>query len=131
MHQSIEKKRETIGGLRVVTVMFRDRRGVRAISDSFRAREIAAQSLSVPLTGFSVVAPASSLPRTLNAYDLTDFARRRTRRRAAPSICKFSAEEPVALSASAVFAVNPNKRGTQAAKNETTTMTEQRRCAAA
>ena len=38
----------------------------------------------------------------------------------------------MALSALTVSAVNPNKRGTQAAKkNETTTVTEQRRCFAA
>lgn len=131
MRQGIEKQRETMDGLKVVTVMFHDRTSVSAISESFRAREVSAQSLSAPLTGFSVVAAALSLSRTLNAWELREFARHRTRRRTTPSIIKFPAEEPVALSALAVSSVNPNKRGTQAAKNETTTMTEQRRCRAA
>ena len=131
MRQGIEKQREDLGVQTAVTVMFHDRVSVWACFDSSPARESSVPSLSDPLTGGSVVPVASSLPRTLNAHDLHEFALHRTPRRATPSIDKFSAEEPVALSALAVFAVSPNKRGTQAAKTETTTMTEQRRCFAA
>lgn len=117
-----------MGGLKVVTVMFHDRNGVLAVSESFRARECTAQSLSATLTGGSVVSAISSLSRTLNAWALREFSRHRTRSRTSPSINKFSAEKPIAFSALAVSAVNPNRRGKQAAKDETTTMTEQRRC---
>jgi hypothetical protein len=131
MRQSIEKKRETMSGLRVVTVMFHDRNGVLAISDSFRARKGGAPSLSAALAVVSIVQTASLLPLPLNAAGLAEVARHRTRSRTSLSINKFPAEEPVALSALAVSAVNPNKYGLTAVATVTTIMTEQRRCRAA
>jgi hypothetical protein len=131
MRQSIEKQQETMGGQKVVTVMFHDSRQIPAHAEPFRAREVVVPSLSAPLKDFSVVAVSSSLSRNLNANDLHEFTHHRTRRRTSPHIEKFSAEEPMAFSALAVSAVNPNKRGTQAAIYQTTTMTEQRCCAAA
>jgi hypothetical protein len=131
MRQSIEKQREMMSAQRVVTVMFHGSRVVLAVVESIRAREVAAQSLSVPLTDLSVVAAASSLSRTLSAWELQEFPRHRTRSRTSLSINKFPAEEPVALSALAVSAVNPNKHGLTAVATVTTIMTEQRRCRAA
>jgi hypothetical protein len=131
MRQRVEKQQETIPTRNFVTAMFHGSRVVLAVVESIRAREVAAQSLSVPLTDLSVVAAASSLPRTLNVPTVLDFHRRRTRRRAWPVIIEVSAERPVACSALAVSASDPIRRGNQAVFTATTKKSEQRCCAAA
>jgi hypothetical protein len=131
MHQSIEKEREENSGHRGIAAMFYGSSAVWAAFSSFSALETAAPSSSAALTDRSVFAAASAPPRTLDACYLNAFARHRTRRRHMTSNDKFSAGKLMAISAFAASAVNRNKRGTQAAKTETITMTEQRRCLAA
>ena len=132
MQQSIEKQQKTKSTQNSVTVMFHDRNGFLAVIDSFRAGSNAASSLSDDLmVGVPDVSPVPPLSSSVKVRPSRARSRHRTRRRTWPHIEKFSAEGPVALSALAVLAVNPNKRGTQADATVTTTMTEQRRCAAA
>ena len=132
MRQSIEKQQETKSSEVPVTVMFHDGRRVLGGNESFRAREIAAPSLSGLLAVHSGVVPyASSLSGVLTLVPQPHPSRARTRSRSLSQTEKFSAEEPMARSALAVFAANPNTRSTQAAAIVITPMTEQRRCAAA
>ncbi len=98
---------------------------------SFRARRNGGLAVSTTLLGGVVLANELSLLRPLAMLNRTDFSPQRTRRRTLPHIKQFCAEEPLASSALAVLAVNPNKCGAHAVANVTTTMTEQRRCAAA
>ena len=132
MRQSIEKKRETKSVQNSVTAMFHDRNGFLDVSGSFRARESAVSSPSDALAvGSPVVSSVLSLPSILKASGSGTHSRHRTRRRTSQQMEKFPAEEPMARSALTVLAVNPNKGGAQATANVITTMTEQRRCAAA
>ena len=132
MRQSIEKQQETKSTQNSVTVMFHDRNGFLAVSDSFRAGSNAARSLSDALAvGVPVVFPDPSLPSNLKVSAFKAHSRHRTRRRTSPHIEKFSAEVPNARSVCFVFGASPNSRSQNAAATTTTTMTEQRRCAAA
>jgi len=132
MRQSIEKQQETKSAQNSVTVMFHDRKVFLGVSDSFRARGNAAPSLSDALAGDLFVSPAApSLPLPLNELLPRQRLLRRTRRRASPYIEKFSAEVPKTCSAWFIFGTSPNSRSQNAAATVITTMTEQRRCAAA
>ena len=132
MQQSIEKQQETKLTQSFFTVTFRDRKAFLAVNYSFRARGNAASSMSDPLTGdlFALVAvPSLSSPLKVSASRA--HSRHRMRRRTSPHIETFSAEEPMARSALVVLAAIPNTRSTQAVATVITSMTEQRRCAAA
>ena len=132
MRQGIEKQRETKLPEVVVTVMFHDGELVLGGNGSFLAREDAAPSLSCALTGdLYVTSEAPSFSALLSVGISRDLSRHRTRRRTSKYIEKFSAEKPMARSALAVLAANPNTRSPKAAATVITTMTEQRRCAAA
>jgi len=132
MRQSIEKKQETKAAPNSVTGMFHCSKGFFGASDSFLARVHAALSLSETLTGdVFVPAAAPSLLAHLKVPIPRAHPRRRTRRRTMPSINKFYAEGPIARSALAVLAANPNPRSQVAAATPITIMIEQRRCAAA
>ena len=132
MRQSIEKQQETMSSELAVTVMFHDGQLVFGGNESFLARENAAPSLSCALTGDLFVVPeAPSFSAHINVGISGALSRHRTRRRTSHYIEKFTAEVPMARSALVVSATIPNKRSTQAAATVITTMTEQRRCAAA
>jgi len=132
MQQSIEKQQETKSTQNSVTVMFHDRKALLAVSESFRARVKAALSLSDALTvGVPVVFPVPSLPSNLKVSAFRAHSRHRTRRRTSPHIEKFSAEVSKARSAWFVFGASPNSRSQTVVATVITTMTEQRRCAAA
>lgn len=132
MRQSIEKEQENKSTPNSVTVMFHDRQALLGACDSFFARVGAARLLSDTLTGdLFIPATASPLPSHLKVSASRAHARHRTRRRSLPHIEKYYAEGPIAHSALAVLAVNPNSRSQIAAATIITTMTEQRRCAAA
>jgi hypothetical protein len=132
MRQSIERNRETKPFKAAVTAMFHGRRHVLGGNESFCVRESAARSLSGVLKVISVVVSGASL---LSAYlklrTKVDPSRHRTRRRSLLHTEKFSAEGLNALSVLAVLTAIPNTRSPQAAATVITTMTEQRRCAAA
>ena len=132
MRQSIEKQQEAKPSEVAVTVMFHDRRRFLGVSESFRARGNAAPSLSDALVvGVVVFPPASSLPSYPKVNAPRAHLRHPTRRRTSPHIEKFSVEQSTAVSALAVLEANPNARSAQAEATVITTMTEQRRCAAA
>ena len=132
MRQSIEKQQETKSAPNSITAMFHDRNGFLSLSDSFRARGSAVSSLSGALTGDLFASPeVASLPSPLKVSASKAHSRHRTRRRTSPHIEKFSAEVPNARSAWLVFGANPNSRSQTAAAIAITTVTEQRRCAAA
>lgn len=132
MRQSIENKRETKPSEVAVTVMFHDREHILGGNQSFRARENAAPSLPCVLTGYMFVASEAPSSSALLSVGISrDLSRHRRRRRTSKYIEKFFAEGPIARSALAVFAANPNTRSPKAAATVITTMTEQRRCAAA
>jgi hypothetical protein len=131
MRQSIDNKRETKLSKECVTVMFHG--GIIFLGglNSCCAREDAALSQSELQSVTSDVVPdASSQPRLLTFAQQTPSPDR-TRRRSLGRHRKFSLEEPMARSAWAVLAANPNTRSPQAAATVITTMTEQRRCEAA
>jgi len=115
MRQGIEKKQEATSARNSVAVMFHDSRALWGVSDSFCARGNAVLSL-LSLLKVSISGAHSS---------------HRTRRRASPYIEKFYAEVPDARSAWFVFGASPNSCSQTAAATTITTMTEQRRCAAA
>ena len=128
MRQSIEKQRETKSPEVAVTVMFRDRTLVFGGYETFRARETAAPSLSGELAVTCNHFFDASLP---SGFESAPPERRRARSRSLSQTEKFSAEKPLACSALAGLAASLNTRSPQAVATETTTMTEQRCCAAA
>lgn len=128
MRQGIEKKREPKSPKAEFTVMFHDSQSVLGRFEAVRARECAAPSRPLPLVVISdAVSDASSQPRLLPLSYQTPSPDR-TRSRSLSHTEKFSAEEPMAPSAFAVFPANPNTRSVKAASTVFTTMTEQRRC---
>jgi hypothetical protein len=132
MLQGIEKKRETKPLQVLDIVMLHGRKSVLGSNGSLRAREDAAPSLSGLLAGISHFdSDVSSQSAFLTLMSQLHPSRDRTRSRSLSHTEKFSAEEPMARSALAVSAASPNTRSPQAAATVTTTMTEQRRCAAA
>jgi hypothetical protein len=132
MQQSIENIMESRRAEMNVTAMFHGRTACFGSFYSFCARDHALPSLSAAVTGEALIPPAAPLlTLCLKVAIPIAHSRHRTRRRSLPHIEKFSAEEPVALSALAVSAVNPNKHGLTAVATVTTIMTEQRRCRAA
>lgn len=128
MRQATEIKQETRQINSSVTVMLHGRRCVLAGYELFRARASAVASLSGELAVIHHrFFDASSPSGFVNASPERHRAR-------SPSLSrteKFSAEKPLACSALASLAANPNKRSPQAVAIVITTMTEQRRCAAA
>ena len=132
MRQSIEKQEETNSSEVHITVMFHGRRYALGDNESFRERENAAPSLSWPLAVVACfVSDASPQRGRLTLFPQLQPSRDLTRSRSLSQTEKFSAEVPMARSALVVLATIPNTRGSQAAATAITTMTEQRRCAAA
>ena len=132
MRQSIEKQQETKPSEVAVTVMFHGGRHALGENVSFRARETAAPSLPWPLAVVACfVSEASPQRGLLTLFPQLQPSRDRTRSRSLSQTEKFSAEEPMARSVLVVLAANPNTRSPRAVTTVITTMTEQRRCAAA
>lgn len=128
MRQRIEKQQETKPSEVAVTVMFHGRMHALGENESFHVRESAIVSLSGELAVIRVHFFDASSP---SGFESAPPERRRARSRSLSQAEKFSAEGLMACSALAVLAAIPNTRGPQAEATEITTMTEQRRCAAA
>jgi len=128
MRQRIEKQQETKPSETAVTVMFHGRTWVLVGHELLLASANAGASLSGEL--------AVIRHRCFDASSPSGFVNASPERRRArsPSLShteKFSAEKPLACSALVGLAATPNTRGPQAVATVTTTMTEQRCCAAA
>jgi len=123
MRQSIEKKQETKPSEVSVTVMFHGKRHALGENESFRARESSIVSLSGELAVIRVHFFDASSP---SGFESAPPERRRARSRSLSQAEKISAEGPMACSALAVSAANPNTRSPQAGATPITTTTEQR-----
>lgn len=150
MLQSIEKQQKKRKSPNTVTVMFHDRKVICGDFDSFFSRARARGSLSGSLAAtqfWGVDGLSLSLPLKvcLKNRHIRPLARLEslpgwvkvmpnTHRADRPSLSRteeFSAERPMARSALAVLAANPNTRSPQAGATPTKTLTEQRCWAAA
>jgi hypothetical protein len=130
MRQSIEKEQKTKPFKASVAVMFRG--GKLALSGCmlFCTRKNAAPLLSAALKSISA-APSHALSRSTTLSELPRCGPLPPRRRSLSRIKKISAGRAKARSALVVLATTPHKCSPQVAATAITTMTEQRRCAAA
>jgi hypothetical protein len=130
MRQSIEKEQEKKPFNASVAVMFRGRMFALSGFMSFCIREIAVPSLSEGLRVISAVL-SYAFPRSTPLSELPRCGPLPPRRRSLSRIEKISAERVKTRSALVVLAATPHQRSPHGAASATTTMTEQRRCAAA
>ena len=128
MRQRIENKQEKKLIEASVTVTFHASQFVLGRFESFRARESAAPALSGELAVIRHRFFDTSSP---SGFVKASPERRRARSPSLPHTEKFSAEGQLACSDLAILVANPITCSPQAAATVITTMTEQRRCAAA
>ena len=127
MREGIESKEKKMKCGPSVTVMFRGSAAESFMFGWSRAQLSSAWERTELLVVEANFNSEFSQSHSLNVLVLRECTLNRTQL----CINKSSADKPLAVSASAALTVTRNNDGAQGARNQTTKMTEQRRCVAA